>query len=154
MIRGGCGRRLCRIFGAALTAIPGISVLTAHTIMCEIGADIPKFRSAATFASWLGLCPPNTISGGMVLSVKTRRVKNRPAVAFCMAANALFVVPEPVVAGGIPSSHAREAFASIWVSGTSARGMPKRSTSSMAGIPAVGVEFVVSAIKRGHPLTP
>jgi hypothetical protein len=34
--------------------------------MCEIGPDIPKFRSAATFASWLGLCPPNTISGGMV----------------------------------------------------------------------------------------
>jgi len=87
---------LYRIFGVDLTAIPGISVLTAHTILSEIGPDISKFRSAAAFASWLGLCPHNDISGGKVLSVKTRRVKNRVAVAFRMAANALFRSQSPL----------------------------------------------------------
>jgi transposase len=48
---------LYRIFGVDLTAVPGISVLTAHTILAEIGPDISKFRSASAFASWLGLCP-------------------------------------------------------------------------------------------------
>jgi transposase len=81
---------LHRIFGVDLTAIPGISVLTAHTILAEIGPDISKFRNASAFASWLGLCPHNDISGGKVLSVKTRRVNNRAALALRMAANALF----------------------------------------------------------------
>lgn len=87
---------LYRIFGVDLTAVPGISVLTAHTILAEIGPDISKFRSAAAFASWLGLCPHNDISGGKVLSVKTRRVNNRAALAFRMAANALFRSQSPL----------------------------------------------------------
>ena len=87
---------LYRIFGVDLTAVPGISVLTAHTILSEIGPDVSKFRNAAAFASWLGLCPHNDISGGKVLSVKTRRVKNRVAVAFRMAANALFRSQSPL----------------------------------------------------------
>jgi len=51
---------LYHIFGVDLTAVPGISVLTAHTILAEIGPDISKFRNASAFASWLGLCPPTT----------------------------------------------------------------------------------------------
>ncbi|MGH8337216.1 MAG: transposase, partial [Gammaproteobacteria bacterium] len=80
---------LYRIFGIDLTAVPGISVLTAHTFLAEIGPDLSKFRSASAFASWLGLCPHNDISGGKVLAVKTRRVNNRAALAFRMAANSL-----------------------------------------------------------------
>jgi transposase len=87
---------LYRIFGVDLTAVPGISVLTAHTILAEVGPDISKFRSASAFASWLGLCPHNDISGGKVLSVKTRRVNNRAALAFRMAANALFRSQSPL----------------------------------------------------------
>jgi transposase len=87
---------LYRIFGVDLTAVPGISVLTAHTILAEIGPDISKFRSASALASWLGLCPHNDISGGKVLSVKTRRVNNRAALAFRMAANALFRSQSPL----------------------------------------------------------
>jgi transposase len=87
---------LYRIFGVDLTAVPGISVLTAHTILSEIGPDITKFRSASALASWLGLCPHNDISGGRILSVKTRRVKNRAALAFRMAANALFKSQSPL----------------------------------------------------------
>jgi transposase len=81
---------LYRIFGVDLTAIPGINVLTAHSLLAEVGPDLSKFRSAAAFASWLGLCPHNDISGGKVLSVRTRKVTNRAALAFRMAANALF----------------------------------------------------------------
>ena len=87
---------LYRIFGVDLTAVPGISVLTAHTILSEVGPDISKFRSASAFASWLGLCPHNDISGGRILSAKTRRVKNRAALAFRMAANALFRSQSPL----------------------------------------------------------
>ncbi len=80
---------LFRIFGVDLTAVPGISVLTAHTILAEIGPDLSKFTSSGAFASWLGLCPDNDISGGKVLSAGTRRVNNRAALALRMAANAL-----------------------------------------------------------------
>jgi transposase len=89
-------KHLYRVFGVDLTAVPGISVLTAHTILSEIGPDISKFRSASAFASWLGLCPHNDISGGRILSTKTRRVKNRAALAFRMAANALFRSQTPL----------------------------------------------------------
>jgi hypothetical protein len=81
---------LHRILGVDLTAVPGMNVLTAHTLLAEVGPDLSKFRSASAFASWLGLCPDNDISGGKVLSVRTRRGKNRLATAFRMAAHALF----------------------------------------------------------------
>jgi transposase len=80
---------LYRIFGVDLTAIPGVNVLTAHTLLAEVGPDLSRFRSASAFASWLGLCPDNDISGGKKLSVKTRHVTSRTAWALRMAANAL-----------------------------------------------------------------
>jgi transposase len=83
-------RHLYRIFGVDLTAIPGMNILTAHTLLAEVGPDLSRFRSASAFASWLGLCPDNDISGGKKLSVKTRHVNNRPAVALRMAANGLY----------------------------------------------------------------
>ena len=80
---------LHRLFGVDLTTIPGIDVLTAHTILTEVGPDLSKFPTPDAFASWLGLCPDNRISGGKVLSVKTRRVKNRAALALRMSAQAV-----------------------------------------------------------------
>jgi transposase len=80
---------LYRIFGVDLTEIPGMSILTAHTMLAEVGPDLSRFPSASAFASWLGLCPDNDISGGKKLSVKTRHVNNRAAWALRMAANAL-----------------------------------------------------------------
>ena len=80
---------LYRVFGVDLTAVPGISVLTAHTLLAEIGPDLSRFRSASAFSSWLGLCPDNDISGGKKLSVKTRRVSNRASCALRMAVNGL-----------------------------------------------------------------
>jgi len=78
-----------RVLGVDLTSIPGISVLTVQTILAELGPDLSKFRSAAAFSSWMGLCPNNEISGGKVLRAGTRRVKNRVAVALRMAAQSL-----------------------------------------------------------------
>ena len=45
---------LYRIFGVDLTEVPGISGVTAHTILREIGPDLSPFRNASAFASWLG----------------------------------------------------------------------------------------------------
>ena len=80
---------LYRIFGVDLTAVPGLNSLTAHTLLAEVGPDLSRFRSASSFASWLGLCPDNRISGGQILSVKTRSVKNRAAMALRMGAQSL-----------------------------------------------------------------
>ena len=80
---------LHRIFGVDLTRIPGINVLTTQTLLAEIGPDLSQFPSAPEFTSWLGLCPDNRVSGGKVLSVKTRKVKNRAATALRIAAQAL-----------------------------------------------------------------
>ncbi len=80
---------LYRIFGVDLTNVPGISAITAQTVLCEIGTDVSRFRNASAFASWLGLCPENKISGGKVLYTKSRRVRSRVATALRMAANSL-----------------------------------------------------------------
>ncbi len=80
---------LYRILGVDLTEIPGINALTAHTVFAEVGLDLTRFREASAFVSWLGLCPDNRISGGKILTVKTRAVKNRATVAFRLAAQSL-----------------------------------------------------------------
>ncbi len=81
---------LYRIFGVDLTGVPGINALTAHTLLSEVGRDLSAFRNAAAFASWMGLCPDNRVSGGKVLSSRTRGVNNRLAKALRLAAQSLF----------------------------------------------------------------
>ncbi len=78
---------LYRIAGVDLTDIPGVSVATAQVVLTEIGTDVSRFRNASAFASWLGLCPEKRVSGGKVLSCKTRQVKHRTATALRMGAN-------------------------------------------------------------------
>lgn len=80
---------LKRVFGVDLTRIPGIRTGIAQTLFGEIGPDFTKFRSASAFASSMGLCPDNDISGGKVLWVGTRKVKCRAATALRMAAQSL-----------------------------------------------------------------
>ena len=55
----------------------------------EIGTDMTKWPSAKHFASWLGLSPNNRITGGRVISSKTKASGNRAAAALRLAANAL-----------------------------------------------------------------
>ena len=80
---------LKRVFSVDLTKIPGIRIGIAQTLFGEIGPDFTKFRSASAFASWMGLCPDNDISGGKVLWVGTRKVQCRAAMALRMAAQSL-----------------------------------------------------------------
>jgi transposase len=77
---------LSRILGIDLTQVAGLNTPTVYTLFAELGADLSKFPTGKHFVSWLGLCPDNRISGGKVLSVKTRHVKHRVAQALRMAA--------------------------------------------------------------------
>jgi transposase len=85
----GLQTELKRVFGVDLTKIPGIRTGIAQTLFGEIGPDFTKFRSASAFASWMGLCPDNDISGGKVLWVGTRKVKCRAATSLRLAAQSL-----------------------------------------------------------------
>jgi transposase len=78
-----------RFFRVDLTAIPGISVLTALTLMTELGNDLRAFKTEHHFASWLCLCPGNETSAGKVLRRRTRRSHNRVRHALRMAASSL-----------------------------------------------------------------
>ena len=48
-----------------------------------------KWPTAKHFASWLGLSPDNRITGGRIMSSKTKPNANRALAALRMAANAL-----------------------------------------------------------------
>lgn len=82
-------QKFFRICGVDLTAIPGMNVGTVEVLLAEVGPDLSRFRSAGAFANWLTLAPNNTITGGRVISSKTRESKNRAAGALRMAAQAL-----------------------------------------------------------------
>lgn len=75
---------------ADLTTIPGIDANSAMKILAEIGTDMTRWPTAKAFASWLGLCPGNKVSGGKILSSKTKPSDNRAAQALRMAAFALY----------------------------------------------------------------
>lgn len=80
---------LYRIFGTDLTAIPGVDVQTVYTVFAECGRDLSAFPTAGDFASWLGLCPDNRITGGKVFATRTRKVNHPAATALRLAAHSL-----------------------------------------------------------------
>ncbi|MCP3728530.1 IS110 family transposase [Paraburkholderia sp. CNPSo 3272] len=80
---------LARWAGVDLTRINGLSVTTVMTILSEIGPDLSRFANVKHFCSWLGLCPGTKISGGKVLSARTRRSTNRVRQALKIAAMSL-----------------------------------------------------------------
>jgi hypothetical protein len=80
---------LYRAFGVDLTEVPGINSLTAQILLTEIGPSLDRFPTVAAFCSWLRLCPNPKISGGHVLSSRTRPTKNRAALALRMATQSL-----------------------------------------------------------------
>lgn len=81
--------RLFQMCGVDLTRIDGIDVTTALVFLSEIGSALGRFPSDKHFASWLGLCPGTKITGGKVISGKTKRCANRAAQALRLAAAAL-----------------------------------------------------------------
>lgn len=83
------GRELHRISGVDLTRIDGIDVGVAQTVISEVGLDMSRWEDEDHFASWLGLCPDNRITGGKVRRRGTRHVINRAATALRLAASTL-----------------------------------------------------------------
>lgn len=80
---------LQRICGVNLMAVSGLNVLSVLMLLGEFGVDMSRWRSAKAFCSWLGLCPGTKISGGKVLSRRSRRVVNRAAVLLRVVAVAV-----------------------------------------------------------------
>jgi len=78
-----------RVCGVDLTSIDGIDIMTAQTIVAELGTDFSRWKDEAHFASWLGLSPCRDISSGKVLKQGSLKVKNRVATALRTAANTL-----------------------------------------------------------------
>jgi transposase len=74
------------ILGVDLTQIHGLGPYLALKLVGECGTSLSAWPSAKHFTSWLGLAPHNKISGGKVLSSKTRRTSNRAASLLRLAA--------------------------------------------------------------------
>lgn len=75
--------------GVDLTRINGLGLAAVLKILSEIGPDLSRFANVKHFCSWLGLCPSTKISGGKVLSAKTKRSANRVRQALKLAAMSL-----------------------------------------------------------------
>jgi len=76
-----------KMLGVNLFKIQGVSVNTILTFISEVGNDIFKFQTSKQFVSWLRLAPNNKITGGKVVSSRTKKGKNKLAIAFRDAAN-------------------------------------------------------------------
>ena len=73
---------------ARLCGIPGVDMVTAWTILAELGTDMRVFAGPKHAASWAGLCPGNHESTGKRLSNRTRKGNRWLRRAFCQAARA------------------------------------------------------------------
>ena len=80
---------LYKMAGVDLTAVDGLGAVTVHTILSEVGVDMNRWPTEKHFASWLCTCPCPKISGGTVLSTKTRKTKNRAYHALRLGARSL-----------------------------------------------------------------
>jgi transposase len=65
------------MLGVDLTQIHGLGPSLALKLVSECGRDLKAWPSAKHFTSWLCLAPGNKISGGKVLSSKTRRSSSK-----------------------------------------------------------------------------
>ncbi len=111
--------QLYRMTGVDLTRIDGVDAYTALKVISEIGADMTKWPSAKHFASWLGLSPNNRITGGRVMSSKTKPSANRGAASGGQRAAPLrqcsgcLPAPQESPSGSAQSHHGDSAQASL-----------------------------------------
>ena len=77
---------LFALLGKDLTQINGLGPYLALKLIAECGDDLSAWPSAKHFTSWLCLAPSNKISGGKVLSSRTRRSGSRAAALLRLAA--------------------------------------------------------------------
>lgn len=69
------GKNLAPIQHSArlLTTMPGISDITAHVVVAEIGVDMTRFPTDAHLLSWATFCPRNDESAGKRRSTRVRK---------------------------------------------------------------------------------
>jgi transposase len=80
---------LFRMAGTDLTLIDSVDVMTAMTILSEVGWDMSKWKTEDHFVSWLRLCPDNRISGDKIIGKGRLPTNNRVTIALKMAASTL-----------------------------------------------------------------
>lgn len=74
------------LLGTDLTQIHGLGPSLALKLVAECGTDLAAWPTPKHFTSWLCLAPSNKISGGKVLSSRTRRSSSRAAALLRLAA--------------------------------------------------------------------
>jgi transposase len=79
-----------RMTGVDLTQIDGLNEASVLKIISETGIDVSPWPTVKHFSSWLGISPGNKITGGKILSSKTKPSANRAAEAFRVAAFGMF----------------------------------------------------------------
>ncbi len=69
------GKNLAPIQHSArlLMTMPGISEITAHVVVAEIGVDMARFPTAGHLLSWATFCPRNDESAGKRRSTRVRK---------------------------------------------------------------------------------
>jgi transposase len=77
---------LFALLGKDITQIDGLGPYLSLKLIAECGDDLSAWPSAKHFTSWLGLAPSNKISGGKMLSSRTRRCGSRTAALLRLAA--------------------------------------------------------------------
>jgi transposase len=77
---------LFALLGKDITTIDGLGPYLSLKLIAECGDDLSSWPSAKHFTSWLGLAPSNKISGGKMLSSRTRRSGGRAAALLRLAA--------------------------------------------------------------------
>ena len=75
-----------RLTGVDLFRVQGFNSQTVLQIISEVGVDLSGFASEKQFASRLCVSPNRRVSGGKVLSSRTKASNNRAAQAFRQAA--------------------------------------------------------------------
>ena len=75
--------------GVDLFAIEEVNKSTSLSLINEIGTDIDKFPNSKAFSGWLHLCPNQKISGGKIISKRTKKGANLLSQALKSCANSI-----------------------------------------------------------------
>jgi transposase len=97
---------LFALLGKDITAIDGLGAYLSLKLIAECGDDLSSWPSAKHFTSWLGLAPSNKVSGGKMLSSRTRRSGGRAAALLRLASPSDAPTPHlaPFIGGSRPAS--------------------------------------------------
>lgn len=69
-----------------ISTIPGISQLTAVSIISELGTDLSMFPTAGHLCSWVGMCPGNNESAGKKKSTRITQGNRHLKSVLCQCA--------------------------------------------------------------------